>query len=126
MQHPQLNFALAFVAVVATAPSLTGTIAKPHKPDPLLDGGPTADCAAGPNYAAGSDVNGNVVAPPDIGGGRIPVPEGVGVPLHGGQQSAQPGRGFRPGMMAPAGGEGPYVMLDGRRLEPLVNPQPCR
>jgi hypothetical protein len=129
MQHKQLYCArlgaLLTLALLAGGPALAADMAKPAKPDPLLDGGPTDPCAAGPVYAGGADVNGHPVAGADEGAMPIPVPEGIAVPLHAGQAPAPSRRGFRPGPPAQPG-EQPYVMLDGRRIEPLVNPRPCR
>jgi len=103
--------------VLAAAPVQAATMAQPAKPDPLLDGGPTAPCAEGTDYAAGSDVNGHFVSPADIAAPKVPVPDAISVPLHAGRQAHRRGR---------PGGEVPYVSLDGQRLEPLVNPEPCR
>ena len=116
MQHAQYNFVLAILLLLA-GPALAGTIAKPHQPDPLLDGGPTSPCAAGPDYAAGTDVQGRRVAPADVEAAAVPVPDSIAIPL------ARTGHrgGLRPGM-----GDSSYVTLDGRKLAPLLNPPPCR
>ena len=94
-------------------------MAQPSRPDPLLDGGPTAPCAAEADYAAGTDVNGHLVPPADVGTGAVPLPDAISVPLHAGRQAHRRGR-------PQASGDVPYVSLDGRRLAPLVNPRPCR
>jgi hypothetical protein len=99
-----------------------GTISRPSKPDPLLDGGPTTPCAAGVDYAAGSDVSGNSVIPADIASRPVPLPDGVAIPLAG-NRAARPGR--RQANPTALGSEGAYVMLDGKKLEPLLNPPPC-
>jgi hypothetical protein len=119
MQHTQFYFAkwTALLALLAAPPALAGTMAQPHKSDPLLDGGPTSPCAAGVDYAAGSDVNGNPVPPADVGDTHVPVPDSIAVPL---ARSGPRGR-VRPAR----GGDSAYLSLDGKRLESLVNPEPC-
>ena len=111
MQHLQLNFVwrgtncLAFIMALAL-----GQPAFAAKPDPLLDGGETVPCSAGVDYSEGIDVNGNAVVPADVDAQHIPVPGQVLVPLHGngnGQDSA-------------------YAAIDGKKLDQLVNPPPCR
>ena len=120
MQQTQFYFARvsALLVLLAAAPAAAGTMAKPHQPDPLLDGGPASPCMAGPDYQAGVDVNGHAVAPADEQASRVPVPDEIAVPLHSGQRAARRGRS------AP-GDAVPYVALDGRRLDPLLNPKPC-
>ena len=110
---------VSVLLLLAAAPVYAATMAKPSKPDPLLDGGPPSPCAAETDYAPGSDVNGHPVAPADIGAPKVPMPDAISVPLHAGRQGHRRGRSQMPG-------EAPYVSLDGRRLEPLLNPQPCR
>jgi hypothetical protein len=129
VQHSQFNVVwqgtkttIVALLLLAAFPAVAGTIAKPSKPDPLLDGGPTAPCAAGADYAAGADANGAPVVPADVGAQPVPVPDGIMVPVGGGQ--GRRGRGtINP---ATGAGNGPYVALDGRKLAPLLNPQPCR
>jgi len=120
MQHAQLNVvrnvAIA-IALLAALPAIAGTITGPSKPDPLLDGGPTASCAAGADYAAGTDANGKPVAPADVGAQPVPVPDQIAIPL---AQAGPRGR-VRPGM-----GDSAYVTLDGKKLAPLLNPPSCR
>jgi hypothetical protein len=114
MQHTQRNFVL--VGLLLAAPALAGTITGRADPDPLLGGGPATPCAAGVDYAAGADVNGDPITAADLGARPVPMPDAIAVPL------ARPaGR-----MRFDPGGESAYVTLDGRRLEPLVNPLPCR
>ena len=114
MQHTQLNFVL--VGLLLGAPALAGTITGRADPDPLLDGGPTTPCAAGVDYAAGADVNGDPITAADIGARHVPMPDAIAVPL------ARSGGRTR---FAPAG-ESAYVSLDGRKIAPLLNPPPCR
>jgi len=129
--HPkQFNFVwrTAVLAAVALffgagqpgqAETTTGTITRPSKPDPLLDGGPISACAAGADYAAGMDANGRAVIPADVAAGRVPLPDGVAIPLgnNRGNQRARRGRAQN--------GDSAYVSLDGQKLEPLLNPRPC-
>jgi len=84
MQQTQFYFARlsAVLVLLAAAPAAAGTMAKPHQPDPLLDGGPASPCMAGPDYQAGMDVNGHPVAPADEQASRVPVPDQIAVPLH--------------------------------------------
>ena len=113
---------MAFAALLLSAafPAAAGTIAGPSKPDPLLDGGPTTPCAAGVDYAAGRDANGAPVVPADVGAPPVPVPDGIVVPV--GPRASRSG-GINP---ATGAGNSPYVALDGKKLAPLLNPQPCR
>ena len=112
--------------LLAGGPVSAGTIVHPSRPDPLLDGGPTAPCAVGADYAPGTDANGNSVIPADVAAGLVPLPDGVAIPLgvSGAGNRAAP-RGRRPANPATLGSEGTYVMLDGKKLEPLLNPPPC-
>jgi hypothetical protein len=116
MQHLKFNFvrwgtkAAAFTILIAAAPALAGSITQPSKPDPLLDDGPTDACAARTDYAAGTDANGNAVVPADVGAQHITVPGQIAVPL-GSRQ---------------AGTNQPYMSLNGKTLDGLVNPPPCR
>ena len=114
MQRAQYNFAVLIVALLA-APALAGTTHAPHKPDPLLDGGPTAPCAASPDYAEGTDVNGRRVVPADVAAAPVPMPDNIAVPRGKAGARGRPGRG-----------DSAYVSLDGRRLAPLLNQPPCR
>ena len=128
MHNKQFNFvwrkillggaALFFAAV---HPGLAATMAGPSKPDPLLDGGPTSPCAAGADYAAGTDANGQAVVAADVAAGRVPLPDAVAIPFGNGRgnQTARRGRSHGPN------GDSAYVSLDGKKLEPLLNPAPC-
>lgn len=109
---------LVTLLLLAALPVAAGTIAGPSKPDPLLDGGPTAPCAAGADYAAGTDANGAPVAPADVGAPPVPVPDAIAIPI-----GPQAGGGLNP---ATGAGNSAYVSLDGRKLAPLLNPPPCR
>jgi len=118
VQHVQYSFVGAAILVLLAGPALAAdSIAKPHQSDPLLDGGATTACAAGADYAAGTDVRGRRVAPADVAAAPVPVPDSIAVPL---AQAGPQGR-VRPGI-----GDSAYVSLDGRKLAPLLNPPPCR
>ncbi|HWU55079.1 MAG TPA: hypothetical protein VN175_06220 [Rhizomicrobium sp.] len=124
--------------LIVTWPAFAGSIVQPSKPDPLLDGGPVSPCAASPDYAAGIDVNGRPVVQADVAAARVPLPDSIAIPIGPGRgvgtgQGPGPGRNFGPGRggRAPAGPDtasnrdSTYVVLDGRKLEPLLNPPPC-
>ena len=66
----------------------------------------------GPDYVGGADVTGHPVAPADLAAARQPVPDEILVPLG---HRARAGRS----------GEGPMVGLDGKALEPILNPSPA-
>ena len=106
------------LALLAVAnPAFCGTITHPNPPNPLLDGGSTTACAAGPDYAAGTDVNGHAVVPADVAAPPVPVPGAIALPL------AKAGHN---GRLRPGQGDSAYVTLDGRTIDTLVNPPPCR
>jgi hypothetical protein len=135
VQHSQFNFirkgtkaAVVTLLLLAGPAASAGSISGPSKPDPLLDGGPTSPCAAGPDYAAAIDANGNPVAPADVAARPVPVPDGIAIPLGNNRTQAgdnHRGRQARPGNPETLGSEGTYVSLDGKKLEPLLNPPPC-
>jgi len=124
VHHKQFNFvwrkslAGGVLLFCASAPGLAATMAA--KPDPLLDGGPTAPCAAGTDYAAGTDANGQAVVPADVAAGRVPLPDSVAIPL---ARATDGGRHQH--RSNPQTGDRTYVSLDGKKLEPLLNPQAC-
>jgi hypothetical protein len=123
MQQAQFYFnrlAGLFLVLLGAGPVHAATMAQPHKPDPLLDGGPTSACAESPDYAAGTDVNGHAVPLADEGSGPVPLPDTIAVPLHAGQprKGGQARTAVTP--------DSTYVGIDGKRLDPLVNPKPCR
>lgn len=125
MQHTQYNFirmvAIA-VLLVASDSAFAGRIVQPSKPDPILDGGDTHPCLAGADLAPGLDVTGLPVVPADVGATPVPLPDQVLVPLNAPNRAAGRARG-----RAPVAGPGdkPYVVLDGSRLAPLLDPGPC-
>ena len=127
MQHVQFNFAgwkitATVLLVMAVQPAGAGTIVQPSRPGSLLDGGPTAACAAGADFAPGSDVNGHPVVPADVAAAPVPLPDAVAIPI-GGNRSAGGRRGHAAQTL---GGDSAYVSVDGRKLEALLNPPPCR
>ena len=138
MLHKQFNFMRQGTRIAAVAlpllvvcPALAGSIVQPSRPDPLLDSGPTNPCATGVDFAAGVDANGGPVAPADVAAGRVPLPDTVAIPIGGNRTQAAgrnygPGRGRRPsGSDIASNRDSTWVALDGRKLEPLLNPPPC-
>jgi hypothetical protein len=65
-----------------------------------------------PDYVGGADVAGNPVAPADLAAARQPVPDEILVPLGHKERSGR-------------SSEGPMVGLDGKALEPILNPTPA-
>ncbi len=118
MQQMKFNVVLrrtipVMIALAASAAmqAFAGSITNAPRPDPLLDGDQKSACTdlmAGADYAGGTDADGNPVAPADVAAGRVPVPDQVAVPLHGRTRGAHA-----------------YVGIDGRKLDPLVNPPAC-
>jgi hypothetical protein len=87
VQHTQQNCwrsgaaFLGFLALLSLGnPSLGAPAAAP---DPLLTGtkGPCDPKLDGPDYVAGTDVDGNPVVPADVDQAKVQVPGGVLVPL---------------------------------------------
>ena len=140
MQHKQFNFielgtkaaafsCLLLAASAAWAGAGSGSITQPSKPDPLLDGGPTDPCAARVDYADGVDANGKAVVPADVEARPVPLPDSIAVPIGNNRarnQGRNPGRNnARTANPVTLGGDSTYIAIDGRKLEPLVNPPPC-
>ena len=123
VQHRQFNCVsrsfrvlAVLLPLLAGQPAVAGSIVQqPSKPDPLLDGGPTAPCAAGAGYAAGADATGGSVTPADVSAAPVPVPDAIAIPL---RQARQNGSSGRP--------DSAYVSIDGHKLAPLLNPAPCQ
>jgi len=87
-------------------------IADPARPDPLLNppaDGPCDPALGQPDLTSGTDVEGHQVAPADLQTGPIPLQGQILVPL-------RPARG--------RGGNSAYVAVDGKKLDPLLNPKP--
>ena len=120
----QVKFHIA-VVVVGIFAGIPGLAAQPGRPDPVLQGpSPPPACAPaldGPDYVPGLDANGQAVPRADIGAERVPVPGELLIPLPNGpnRPAFGRGRGFARGPGQPA-----YLVLDGRRVERLVNPGP--
>jgi len=143
VHHKQFNFITlgtkaAVFPLLLLAPSTAwagagpGSITQPSKPDPLLDGGPTDPCAARVDYADGVDANGKAVVPADVEARPVPLPDSIAVPI-GNNRARAPGlnqgrnnfrRPIAPNPVT-LGGDSTYIAIDGRKLEPLVNPPPC-
>jgi hypothetical protein len=124
MQQTQFNFVklgtksvLAAMLFLAAIPAFAATMAHPAKPDPLLDGAASDPCMAQSEYVPGRDADGHPVTPADPDAGRVPVPDSIAIPLAGNSPS---GARLRPAM-----GDSAYVSLDGKKLEPLINPPAC-
>jgi hypothetical protein len=139
VQHKQFNFVRPGTKLAAFAlpllmawPVLAGAISQP--PDPLLDSGPTDACAAGVDYAPGIDVSGNPVVPADVASRPVPLPDTIAIPIARNRSQAtgprpNPAPGRRGGAPIPDNAsirDSAYVALDGRKLEPLLNPPPCK
>ena len=88
-------------------------IASPGASDPLREvRGPCDPRLDRPGYVGGVDVAGNPVRPADLAAARQPVPDEILVPL---------GHRERAGRSS----DGPMVGLDGKALEPILNPTPA-
>ena len=115
------NFAIGCVlgGLLAGIPALAA--------ESVSDGAQPGPCAAameGPDYVPGADAYGQPVVRADLGAEHTSVPDQVFIPL--------PNRGGRGGNAGPLPGTpvsktngGPYAAIDGRRLDPLINPKPC-
>ena len=96
--------------------------------DVILDGSKPGPCAAaldGPNYVPGVDANGQPVVRVDLGAEHTAVPDQVFVPLPNLGPNRGGGQGGRAGVLPGTPVQGPYAAIDGRRLDPLINPQAC-
>jgi len=109
VQHKQQNYARILALFLMLA---AGNVeAKSATRDPLLAGPPQGPCdVSGAGYVAGADAQGNPVPPADAGAAAIPVPGDIAVPLPGGRRAAR---------------DRPYVTLDGRMIDRMVNPPAC-
>lgn len=127
MQHTQQYYAKLRRAFFALALGYSALAAAPAPKDPILDDGGPTPCQAGADYAAGQDVAGNAVAPADLSGTKVPVPDNVAVPLkqRAGRQGRAQQQDFSQDAFQPTGQDSPYVSLDGKTLDPLLNPEPC-
>ena len=115
MQHRQLNCGrylsaalFAILVEMVTFPALSAGISHPTPPDPILDGGPAGPCDPqkdSPDYVANTDAGGHPVTPADLKADPVPVPGRLEVPLKSGRR-----------------GPPAYVQVDGKKLDPLLNP----
>jgi hypothetical protein len=132
MQHSPF-FALGVAAAMGGPAFAAGIVGTPTH-DPLLDSTPNGPCmaqAAGPDYAPGVDAQGYPVVPADVGAPPVAIPDQVIVPLPDGRMR-QNHRGGRRGAhhqgwtdKGSNNANGPYAVIDGRRLEGLLNPPGC-
>jgi hypothetical protein len=119
MQNKQQNYNLmlltAFFGVAVISEALAGgPIARPQPSQPMLRDGGSGPCDPGldaPDMIAGVDVGGH---PVPAAGMRapVPIPDQILVPR---KKDRRRGRA----------GDAPMVALDGRTLDPLLNPLPA-
>lgn len=97
------------------APTLADAAAGKARPDALLTEtkGPCNPGLDGPDYVAGTDVDGNPVAAADISQTKIPAPNGILLPLAG-----QTGKGKSARPQA-------YVQLSQKDVDSILNPKPA-
>jgi hypothetical protein len=113
VQHAQENCHRAKVRVLSICALLFGlaaafpaAAADPSRPDPILNGtadGPCNPALDQPDFVPGTDVEGHQVASADLQNGPIKVPGEILVPLK----------------------SGGAVFVDGKKLDPLLNPKPA-
>jgi hypothetical protein len=113
------NYQLALIGtlllvglVLHAKAAFPAAIADRNKPDPILSApvdGPCAPALDQPDLTPGTDVEGHQVASANLETGPIPLQGQLAVPLR-----PRPGHG----------GNSTYVMVDGKKLDPLLNPKP--
>jgi hypothetical protein len=118
MQHAQVNYraiAIGILLVVsmvfAGKSAFSAGIAERGKSEPILSGeadGPCDPQLGQPELTPGTDVEGHQVASADIQTGPVPVQGQILIPLKSGRRDS------------PA-----YVAVDGKKLDPLLNPKPA-
>ena len=116
MQQTQENcwLVLAFLVLgTLLAPTLADAAAGKVQPDPLLAEakGPCNPGLDGPDYVAGTDVDGNPVVAADLSQAKTPAPNGVLLPLAG-----KTGKGNRPQA---------YAQLSQKDVDSILNPKPA-
>jgi hypothetical protein len=115
VQQTQENcwLALAFLVLgTLLAPTLADAAAGKAQPDPLLAEaqGPCNPALDGPDYVAGTGVDGNPVAAADMSHAKIPAPNGVLLPLAGSDK----------GKRSQA-----YAQLSQKDVDSILNPKPA-
>jgi hypothetical protein len=118
VQQTQENcwLALAFLVLgTLLAPTLADAAAGSPKPDPLLTEakGPCNPGLDGPEYVAGTVVDGNPVAPADLSQEKVPVPQGILQPLSG------------PSGKGRAGRQQAYAVLSQKDVDSILDPKPA-
>jgi hypothetical protein len=118
VQQTQENcfLALAFLALgTLLAPTLADAAAGPAKSDSLLTEarGPCDPKLDGPDYVAGTDVDGNPVATADLFQAKISAPNSVLLPLAG---ETGKGKSARPQA---------YAQLSQKDVDSILNPKPA-
>ena len=115
MQQTQQNYilALVFLALGTLAPAIAAA-ASPAA-DPLLAGtqGPCDPRLDGPDYVAGTDVDGHPVTPAELSQAEMPAPSGLLVPLAGRSH-----RHRAPQSQA-------YAELSQKDVASILNPEPA-
>lgn len=104
---------IVLMAAMAVETSSFAGIAGRPAPNPLLDGamrGPCNPRLDGPDYVPDVDVTGKPVVQADVPAARQPVPAEVLVPL---------------GKSGRHSGQGPVASLEGKALDPILNPKPA-
>jgi hypothetical protein len=119
MQNKQQNNKLLvtwalFMLSASSMADAERAVARSDVPQPLLQNGGEGPCDPGldgPDMVAGVDVGGHPVPPAGMQA-PVPVPDQILVPL---KNDRRRGRA----------GDAPIVALDGRALDPLLNPLPA-
>ena len=103
------------MALAMAESSAHAGIAVRGAPEPLLHDGVKGSCdpqRQSPGFVSGVDVNGNPVVPADLARAKNPVPAEILVPLRSGSPNGSPG-------------ETPVIAMDGKALDPILNPAPA-
>jgi hypothetical protein len=118
VQQTQENcfLALAFLVLgTILGPTLADAAAGTAQPDPLLTEakGACNPKLDGPDYVAGTDVDGNPVVAADLSQAKIPAPNGILLPLAG---ETGKGKAARPQA---------YAQLSQKDVDSILNPKPA-
>lgn len=107
---------MAFLVLGTLLGPALAIAAESSQSDPLLTEtrGPCDPRLAGPDYVAGTDVNGNPVTSADEAQSKVPMPEGMLLPL-GGQPNGN-GRFAQPRA---------YAALSQKQMDSILNPKPA-